>query len=509
MIKYNNSDISKWYYDTSDIIKVYRNGAVCFYKVTNGDTPTPTAQTPCYAVVSDISQYSDTEFEDVYNKKDSSWYKRNNLNQYEKYGQYGSGRTITYYEGKLTIDGDYEYIYSGGSWNTVGEISETSVIIKSPEYIERTSTYSGYCGLLEYLTEDTKFIIKHRQTVAGGGRIIGDWNSNDNDDWRFFFYGSTLYYDFITQRIQTSKSMPMSAAEEWEVGNYYIKNTETGTNLLTSSTQTFSSRPSPLYIYHSDGVGAGESGTDYGEIYYIKIYKNDILVRDFIPWTDMNGSYGFYDKVENEVVQTTGQMTASTTINDVEIGTVEYPLYYDEIQDPPKKVTFDTMAEALAYECPYVGLTATIEGHKYIFNENYQWERVYEQYSVTTTQWSGSTSYGDLSSASTEYDFYESFSNYGINNATATTYITIDGYIDFNFYVRSYGESCCDYVIVYDLDSETNTKLTTANNPSSSTWNNVSFPNLDGGEHTIKVVYRKDSSVSNNDDRGYIAIPIL
>ena len=335
MIKYNNSDISKWYYDTSDIIKVYRNGAVCFYKVTNGDTPTPTAQTPCYAVVDDISQYSSTEFEDVYNKNDSSWYKRNNLNQYEKYGKYGSGRTITYYEGKLTIDGDYEYIYSGDSWNTVGEISGTSVIIKSPEYIERTSTYSGYCGLLEYLTEDTKFIIKHRQTVAGGGRIIGDWNSNDKDDWRFFFYGSTLYYDFITQRQNTSKSMPMSAAEEWEVGNYYIKNTETDQTYITSTTQTFSSRPAPLYIYHSDGVGAGESGADYGEIYYIKIYKNDVLVRDFIPWTDMNENYGLYDKVEGEVVQTTGQMTASTTINDVEVGAVEYPLYYDTIVDPP------------------------------------------------------------------------------------------------------------------------------------------------------------------------------
>lgn len=41
MIKYNNSDINKLCYDTSDIIKVYRNNAVCFYKLTTGDTPTP------------------------------------------------------------------------------------------------------------------------------------------------------------------------------------------------------------------------------------------------------------------------------------------------------------------------------------------------------------------------------------------------------------------------------------------------------------------------------------
>lgn len=41
MIKYNNSDINKLCYDTSDIIKVYHNDAVCFYKLTNGDTPQP------------------------------------------------------------------------------------------------------------------------------------------------------------------------------------------------------------------------------------------------------------------------------------------------------------------------------------------------------------------------------------------------------------------------------------------------------------------------------------
>lgn len=384
MIKYNNSNINDWYFYTSDIIKVYRNNAVCYYKITtSGGT---SGQTPCFAVVDDISSYEEREFEDVYDKATEKWFKLNNLNQYEEYGVYGSGRTITTYEGKLTIDDGYEYIYSGNSWQSVGEVSGTSITIKSPEYIERTSTYTGYCGLLEYLTQDTKIIIKHRQTVAGGGRIIGDWNSNDNDDWRFFFYSSTLYYDFIQQRQSTFKAIPMTSAEEWEVGNYYIKNATTDQYYIQSSTQTFSSRPAPLYIYHSDGVGAGESGTDYGEIYYIKIYKNDILVRDFIPWTDMNGNYGLYDKVEKEVVQTTGQMTASTTINDVEVGEVEYPMYYDEMQDPPNNLSFSSMTEAEEYECPWVGMTATIAGDIYTFNSNYEWEELQQYFNVDTTE---------------------------------------------------------------------------------------------------------------------------
>ena len=40
----------------------------------------------CYAVVDNISQYSDREFDDVYDKATEKWYKLNNLNQYEQYG---------------------------------------------------------------------------------------------------------------------------------------------------------------------------------------------------------------------------------------------------------------------------------------------------------------------------------------------------------------------------------------------------------------------------------------
>ena len=386
MIKYNTKTINDWNFDASNIVKVYHNGAVCYYKLEG--SPTPTGQTPCYAVVDDITQYSSTEFVDVYDKATNKWYKLNNLNQYEEYGLYGEGFDITYYEGKLTINGGYEYERSGGVWVNRGEVVSSVITIKSPEYIERTSAYNGYCSLLEYLTEDTKIIIKHRQTNAGGadyGCIIGDYNSNDADDWRFFFYGILFYYDFITERTSTVLSMPMTEAEEWEVGNYYIKNTASGTYLINGITQTFSSRPDHLYLYHSSDGGAGKSSSDYGQIWYIKIYKNDVLVRDFIPWTDMNGNYGLYDKVNNVTVQTTGQMTASTTVNDVQVSSVEYPLHYAERQDPPTELAFNTMEEALAYQCPYVGVMATIGGTLYVFNSNYEWERLAFNISGVTT----------------------------------------------------------------------------------------------------------------------------
>ena len=529
MIQYNSKTIKNWNFDASNIVKVYRNGAVCYYKLEG--SPTPTGQTPCYAVVDDITQYQETEFVDVYDKKTKKWYKLNNLNQYEEYGVYGSGRDITYYEGKLTVDDGYEYEYSYETgWANRGALTGTSKIIKSPEYIERTSTYAGYCSLLEYLTEDTKFIIKHRQTNGGGGRVIGDYVATDADDWRFFFVSSTLYYDFLTERKSTTKSMPMSAAEEWEVGNYYIKNTATGAYLINGTPQTFSSRPDHLYIYHSGGLGnAGETADDYGQIWYIKIYKNDVLVRDFIPWTDMNGNYGLYDKVNNVTVQSTGQMTASTTVNDVEVGSLEYPLHYQEKQDPPKKLVFDTMEEALAYQCPYVGVLATIGGVKYKFTydeqyDTYQWSEINQYLEVNlNSQWETSTSYGNISDTG-NYDFYQSFSNKGVDSSTATMFITIEGYTSFTFKVRDYTDKGYDYVVVNNIDDTTipswypptvgsgtassgKVYYSNKDNSSSTTWYDVTFDNLDGGEHIITITYGKDSVIHENDDRGYVAIP--
>ena len=140
VIKYNNNNINDWNFGTSNVIKVYRNNAVCFYKVV-GDAPS--GQTPCFAVVDDISQYQSTEFVDVYDKATLKWYKRNNLNQYEEYGVYGdsTASTETYYDGKLAVVNGYEYEFSNGSWENVGVVSGGEKI-----FAINSATTSDYNG---------------------------------------------------------------------------------------------------------------------------------------------------------------------------------------------------------------------------------------------------------------------------------------------------------------------------------------------------------------------------
>ena len=60
--------------------------------------------------------------------------------------------------------------------------------------------------------------------------------------------------------------------------------------------------------------------TDYakGRIYYLKLYDNDVLVRDFIPVLDMNGTPCMFDKVEGKFYynQGTGQFIAGPVIGE-------------------------------------------------------------------------------------------------------------------------------------------------------------------------------------------------
>ena len=102
-------------------------------------------------------------------------------------------------------------------------------------------------------------------------------------------------------------------------------------------------------------------------------------------------------------------------------------------------------------------------------------------------------------------------------------FITINGYTSFTFKVRNNSESYFDYVVVNNLDDRSIPKwqpsvdsgtassgkvyYSNKGKSSSETWYDVTFSNLDGGEHTITVTYGKDGSGNSGSDRGYVAIP--
>ena len=134
-------------------------------------------------------------------------------------------------------------------------------------------------------------------------------------------------------------------------------------------------------------------------------------------------------------------------------------------------------------------------------------------------QWRLSTSQSNPN-ASLYDGVYESNSNYNIANAYSKMYIRINGYDEFSLYIRSYAESNYDYTLAFnpDIDISSNPSYTTSGvkthtrgkQQSGQAINNylkVTYTGLNGGEHYIIVVYRKDTSVNSGNDRGYLLIP--
>ena len=177
---------------------------------------------------------------------------------------------------------------------------------------------------------------------------------------------------------------------------------------------------------------------------------------------------------------------------------------------PQNTSATDTVQRTIKFT--YHGKTATTtitqgvwSPNSYTINLNSQWQKS----SITNPD-------SDL------YDgVYESYANKGNSNSGASMYITINGYLNFKLYIRSDAESSWDYVMVSQLDkilsynsSYSNTSLVKAHTRGSqssgtalSNYKLVEFTNIDGGEHTIQIIYRKDGSNNSGTDCGYVLIP--
>ena len=112
---------------------------------------------------------------------------------------------------------------------------------------------------------------------------------------------------------------------------------------------------------------------------------------------------------------------------------------------------------------------------------------------------------------STLYDgVYESFSNIGVNNSTATMYIDLVGYSEFDIYIRSNAESKYDYVTISEPNSNVEKANTKGNQNSSqdiNSYTKVHYDNLTDEENRITITYRKDVIEASGNDQGYVLIP--
>jgi hypothetical protein len=156
----------------------------------------------------------------------------------------------------------------------------------------------------------------------------------------------------------------------------------------------------------------------------------------------------------------------------------------------------DTVERTITFEFMGVIVTTTIT------------QGVWVEYNVVLNdQWRLSNTQSNPDP--TLYDgVYESFSNQGVDNSTATMYLDLTGYTEFDIYIRSYAESSYDYVTISEPNSDiekASTKGRQNGGQTISSYTKVHYDNLTG-ENRITISYIKDDSTARGNDRGYILI---
>lgn len=550
MIKYKNNTIFDWNFDTSNVIKVYRNNAIVFYKVSGG-SPTPEYKV-CFAVVDDITKYQETEFEDVYDKATKKWYKLNNLNQYEEYGAYGSGRSVTTYKGKLTIDEGYEYEWNGSEWVNLGEVTGTTATLpdvpftvnyNAAKYDASTQTFAKTNGQLAdtdvTISGGTLTAHEGYVTVSSGSRgvisgygdyfnrtdstpnltIISKQRTEGNNCHMFANRGPSFNFNWMYRPY----SNRLTLHGNWEQGEVSVT-----TQPVIESVRIDSNRLA-TYNNYTDNTSSTKSNFSYNPI--------NGSVALFAGYTDSSGEWfvgDFYWIYMSQTTLTDEQVQQVINYNEIGGEKSEYPKYYSEKSDPLNDLAFNTLDEAKTYahnNCVYDGMRATIDGNRYYFDSTNAngWVKVTEYYTVEdvtpdgASGWtiSGSSTYNPDSSYYDDFDLE--------TTSTSSTYkiakVTIYGYDHFTYYLRSSGYSSINYVVATNVDEIQTPPSTMSYNSQSvitntygfkkspksavnlSNYRRVTYNNLDKTvEHTF-YVYFEGSTYSSYVSNATILIP--
>ena len=217
------------------------------------------------------------------------------------------------------------------------------------------------------------------------------------------------------------------------VYNNWTQNTSTSpTSFTYGSTNGDSSSAGALFVGYGWNQTNEEWSGDFYWVYMAQANLTDAQIQEVIDYNEGGG------------------------------GQSEYPIYYDEIADPLDDLTFNTMAEAQAYaeaNCVYDGMHATIGTDRYYFDSTDEngWVKVTEYYVVEDVT-SGGASGWTITGSSTynpQPSYYDDFSvALSSGYQTKVAKVTIYGYENFTYYLRSTGYSNYAYVVASNIEND-------------------------------------------------------
>ena len=175
------------------------------------------------------------------------------------------------------------------------------------EYLESSGTQWIDLGIIP--DQNTKVQFKFKNLIATGGSILGYNNNSDIQDWRFFNYGQKAYFDVPggsgTGNRINGGTININTVYELEVGNFYVKNLETNTNLCSATAISSYTGNDTIKLNKKSSSTSVTNDISSNVWYYIKIYSNNDLIMDLIPVRKKQIGY-LYDKISEQLFKNLG-----------------------------------------------------------------------------------------------------------------------------------------------------------------------------------------------------------
>lgn len=497
----------------------------------------------CYDVVDDISDYQGS-FADVFEKSTETWYKLNNLGEYEQYGIYGSGRNITTYKGKLTIDGDHEYEWNGSSWVDLGEVTGSTATLPDVPFTVNINAKNYDASTKTFAKTDGQLANTDITITAGTPTLHGDYVTVARNT-RGVISGYGVYF----VRTASAPTLTIISKQRTDGSDCHLfANRDSNYNWMYRPTST-------KLNFHGNSQIAGTDTTTQPVIESVRVDSNRLLTfNNYTDNTTASSSNFSYGSSNGTVAlfagyaSTTGEWfsgdfywlyMSQTTLTDAQVQQViayneggsqsEYPKYYSDKADPLNNLTFNTLAEAETYamsNCVYDGMRATIGGSRYVFDSVNGWTLIPEYYKVEDVTPSSQGGSGWTINGSATYNpdltYYDDFNVE--TNTTAYQWkvakVTIYGYENFTYYLRGYGYAHYGYAYATNVDELSSDPTTNfgynSNNAVTNTYDfnkaagsavnlsnyrRVTYNNLDKTvEHTFYVIFygRSYGSIVSN-----------
>lgn len=143
------------------------------------------------------------------------------------------------------------------------------------------------------------FKIDFTSMYRSGGLLVGNRTYHNTDyEWRFFTYSANNAVLFDnwkgggSNRIWPTNCLYVGNRYKLEVGNFYIKNLETNTNLASGTIYNKEYPNKTISIWCGTTLGEPSCGA---KIHSLKIYDGEELVRDLVPALNSDNQAGLYD----------------------------------------------------------------------------------------------------------------------------------------------------------------------------------------------------------------------